>query len=129
MICLEEPENGIHPARIARIVELLRDIAVDSMHPVEEDNPLRQIVINTHSPEVFQNVDPATELVFLEEEHVVRNGARGRSAGIRCPQGSWRGKIETYPQSLAPGRIRDYLGGAAPQQQRQQWFSFCPAEQ
>jgi predicted ATPase len=33
LLCLEEPENGIHPARIAAILELLRDIAADTREP------------------------------------------------------------------------------------------------
>ncbi|WP_343728260.1 AAA family ATPase [Duganella sp.] len=56
VICLEEPENGIHPARIPAIVELLNQMAVDSRYPVGPDNPLRQIIINTHSPLVIERL-------------------------------------------------------------------------
>lgn len=56
VICLEEPENGIHPARIPAIVELLNQMAVDTHYPVGEDNPLRQIIINTHSPLVIERL-------------------------------------------------------------------------
>ncbi len=57
VICMEEPENGIHPARIPAIVELLKSIAVDVQDAVNEDNPLRQIIINTHSPIVIRNLN------------------------------------------------------------------------
>jgi predicted ATPase len=56
VICMEEPENGIHPARIPAIVELLKGMCVDVMSPVSEDNPMRQIIINTHSPVVIKNL-------------------------------------------------------------------------
>lgn len=56
VICLEEPENGIHPARIPAIVELLNQMAVDTNFAVGTDNPLRQIIINTHSPLVIQRL-------------------------------------------------------------------------
>lgn len=56
VICMEEPENGIHPARIPAIVELLKGMCVDVTSPVSEDNPMRQIIINTHSPVVIQNL-------------------------------------------------------------------------
>nr|WP_315396301.1 AAA family ATPase [uncultured Duganella sp.] len=56
VICLEEPENGIHPARIPAIVELLSQMAVDPRYPVGPDNPLRQIIINTHSPLVIEQL-------------------------------------------------------------------------
>ncbi|MBC7448182.1 MAG: AAA family ATPase [Hymenobacteraceae bacterium] len=48
---LEEPENGVHPARLAGIAELLRDLshnepAAEGAEPA----PLRQVIVNTHSP-------------------------------------------------------------------------------
>ncbi len=48
---LEEPENGVHPARLAGIAELLRDLSTNE--PPEEGDepaPLRQVIVNTHSP-------------------------------------------------------------------------------
>jgi predicted ATPase len=56
VLCLEEPENGIHPKRIVPMLRLLRDIAVDTAFPVEETNPLRQVIVNTHSPSVVLQV-------------------------------------------------------------------------
>ena len=47
VLCLEEPENGIHPERIPAILELLMDVAVDTQQPVGNDNPLRQVIVNT----------------------------------------------------------------------------------
>lgn len=52
VLCLEEPENGIHPSRVPNLVALLGDYAVDPEEPVAFDNPLRQVIINSHSPEV-----------------------------------------------------------------------------
>ncbi len=50
VLCLEEPENGIQPARIPAMLGLLKDIATDTTKPIGEDNLLRQVIINTHSP-------------------------------------------------------------------------------
>jgi len=47
LICLEEPENGIHPERIPAMLSLLRDIATDPDEPVDGTNPLRQVIVNT----------------------------------------------------------------------------------
>lgn len=47
LICFEEPENGIHPARLREITDLLLELSVDF---AEKDTPLRQVIINTHSP-------------------------------------------------------------------------------
>ena len=47
LLCFEEPENGIHPGRIASALELLIDLSIDF---TQMDQPLRQVIVNTHSP-------------------------------------------------------------------------------
>lgn len=111
MICLEEPENGIHPDRIPVMVDLLHDIPVDPNHPVDADNPLRQVVVNTHSPLVVRHI-VQDELVYFDEEHVIRNGHKGRIAAIRVPPESWRTKTSDAPAVVAPGQLVAYLGNA-----------------
>lgn len=53
VICFEEPENGIHPYRMKAMVNLLKDLTTDFQEP---DLPLRQIIANTHSPILFDEV-------------------------------------------------------------------------
>jgi predicted ATPase len=53
LLCFEEPENGIHPARIATMAELLKDLSSDF---TEETIPLRQVIVNTHSPVLVHTV-------------------------------------------------------------------------
>lgn len=53
LLCFEEPENGIHPFRIKAMTELLKDLSVDFE---EEDVPLRQVIVNTHSPVLVGNM-------------------------------------------------------------------------
>ncbi|MGI4852019.1 MAG: AAA family ATPase [Janthinobacterium lividum] len=66
LFCLEEPENGIHPERVPPMLDLLQEIATDSDSPVDEDdNPLRQVIVNTHSPEVVMRV-PDDSLIVAE---------------------------------------------------------------
>jgi len=50
LICVEEPENGLHPSRLSNLAQLLRDLATDFADPQQADEPLRQILLNTHSP-------------------------------------------------------------------------------
>ncbi len=47
LLCFEEPENGIHPFRIKAMANLLKDLSVDFG---DTDLPLRQVIVNTHSP-------------------------------------------------------------------------------
>jgi predicted ATPase len=108
VICLEEPENGIHPDRIPAMVKLLKDIAVDPSAKIGEDNPLRQVIVNTHSPVVFESID-RDELVFLEGVEAVRGDARGKVTLAEVPVGSWRDRSMEGSARLPPGRLRPYL--------------------
>lgn len=53
LLCFEEPENGIHPFRIKAMTELLKDLSVDFN---EVDTPLRQVIVNSHSPVLVGNM-------------------------------------------------------------------------
>jgi predicted ATPase len=68
VLCFEEPENGIHPERIPAIIQLLKDIALDPLMPPGDDNPLRQVIINTHSPEVVRLIDEDSLVVAYPVE-------------------------------------------------------------
>lgn len=48
LLCFEEPENGVHPARMKLTTELLMDLA--SHFDNEAEHVLRQVIVNTHSP-------------------------------------------------------------------------------
>lgn len=54
LLCFEEPENGIHPFRIKAMTELLKDLSVDFN---EVEIPLRQVIVNTHSPVLVGNME------------------------------------------------------------------------
>ena len=87
LLCLEEPENGMHPLRISAVIELLGELAVDIDEPVDADNPLRQVIINTHSPSVVACVNDDALLVA----HVGRGGESERSRlSVRHLPDTWR---------------------------------------
>jgi predicted ATPase len=92
LICMEEPENGIHPANIPAMVELARDLAVDPSQPPGEDNPFRQVIINTHAPAVVQLVDP-DDLLYAGTTAVHRIGERSvRGLSLRPLVETWRAR-------------------------------------
>lgn len=47
VLCFEEPENGIHPFRIASMAELLNKFSTQFQ---DAEASLHQVIINTHSP-------------------------------------------------------------------------------
>ncbi len=108
MICLEEPENGMHPERIPAIVELLKDFAVDPDLKVDEDNPLRQVVVNTHSPGVIRCLSP-NDVVCLQEEHIRYNGDQGNVSVTTVPTPSWRSGSQCNQRLMSRGEMRSYF--------------------
>ncbi|OGV72952.1 MAG: hypothetical protein A3K19_20740 [Lentisphaerae bacterium RIFOXYB12_FULL_65_16] len=101
LLCLEEPENGIHPARLAAMLRLLQDICTDTDYAVDQDNPLRQVLVNTHSPSV----------VALVPDDSLLLASAGGSSGVTfaCFDGTWRAKQVPPPPVVAKGDLLPYL--------------------
>jgi predicted ATPase len=108
LICLEEPENGIHPDRIPAMLRLLQDIATDVREPVGPDNPLRQVIINTHSPSVVAQV-PDDSLLVAELKETLRNGQRFTRVAFSPLENTWRDKIPEVVMAVAKGKLMAYL--------------------
>jgi predicted ATPase len=106
LICLEEPENGIHPERIPAMLELLQDIAVDPNEPAGQDNPLRQVIINTHSPSVVQQV-PEDSLLLAQASKASHLGREFSRLSFACLPDTWRAKQGMQQVSL--GKLLGYL--------------------
>ena len=128
LLCLEEPENGIHPARIAAMLRLLNDIACDTSLAIGPDNPLRQVIINTHAPAVVQEVDDDS-LVLADTIGVHQAATPGQPASsyrilsLSCLSNTWRGdeaRREATPHekpmaTLARGKLVRYLDPVLPE--------------
>ncbi|BDT66554.1 chromosome partition protein Smc [Comamonadaceae bacterium OS-1] len=108
LICFEEPENGIHPSRINAILELLREMAVNTKIAVSTENPLRQVIINTHSPVVIRNLVPDELLVAVP---IRKNRSSFTAYGAIV--NSWRLVHPDYSSELTPKvtvtELLDYL--------------------
>lgn len=111
VICLEEPENGIHPEKIAAMLKLLQDIAMDTMLPVNDDNPMRQVIINTHSPLVVQQVPEESLLVAELKESIKYNGIRFKKSVFSALNNTWRTKTtqEEPMHTISMGTLLAYL--------------------
>ena len=123
VVCMEEPENGIHPKRIPAMIELLQDLTTDvrETDPGLLGNQLRQVIINTHSPAVVMQV-PEDSLLMAEPVEVTRDNVSFKALQLRCLPGTWRdkaGKMEPIskgqllaylnPVALTPGGYRDEM--------------------
>lgn len=115
LLCMEEPENGIHPTRIPAMLRLLQDVAVDPDFPVGDDNPLRQVIVNTHSPEIAALV-PDDALLFAEPR-AIAVGDAGLVRGIVFPAAlvdvaRSRQRDRARESRASPGVPACYRGGA-----------------
>ncbi len=106
LLCMEEPENGIHPGRIHAMVELVRRLSVDPSEPPGTDNPLRQVLVNTHSPYFVQYQHPDDLLLALPTS-VRRLGANGTTVRLVPLANSWRARAGST--TVSRGAIIEYL--------------------
>lgn len=53
LLCFEEPENGVHPSRLAVMAELMQQLSSDFQNT---ELKLRQVIVNTHSPRFVEEV-------------------------------------------------------------------------
>lgn len=107
VICMEEPENGIHPEKMQAMVDLLRDLAVDPEQAPGPDNPMRQVILATHSPWFVQLQNRSDLLAALTTR--LRGPFGKPTSTIRCrPQsGTWRSRGNEMGIGL--GTILAYL--------------------
>ncbi len=82
LLCIEEPENGIHPAKMEEMVRLLQDLAVDPYTEPGPGNPFRQVIVASHSP-AFVQLQQRNDLLFAIDAMV--RGPHGEALRtLRC---------------------------------------------
>ena len=106
LLCLEEPENGIHPERIPVMIRLLSDLAMDASIPVGPDNPLRQVIVNTHSPVCAAEVQEG-DLLSAQPATVERMGLQVPTIRFDALTSTWR--TNHGGRSILKGDLLRYL--------------------
>ncbi len=112
LVCLEEPENGIHPLRVPEMMRLVQSLAEDL--PVDALDDLtarsaspRQVIINTHSPLVVKNLADDT---LLMADTMRQQGQEW--IAFKALPGTWRSEGLEATQTVSHGVLTSYLGGA-----------------
>ena len=95
------------------LLQLLQDIVADVRAPVGADNPLRQVIINTHSPAVVAQV-PEDSLLVAELKEAVGNGPPFKRLSFSCLPKTWRHK--TGEPAVSRGTLLGYLNPVSPRE-------------
>ncbi|WP_394788829.1 AAA family ATPase [Rhodoferax sp.] len=110
LLCMEEPENGIHPSRIPLMLRLVRSLSQEMDVDMDGISPqsIRQLIINTHSPLVAAELHDG-ELLFAETLKM-----KGKSfVNFKPLPNTWRQAISGVKgaELISRGEILSYLSG------------------
>lgn len=107
VLCFEEPENGMHPYRLRALVLLLRDLSTDFSQAIASATslnlkaPLRQLLVNTHSPGLLAAlvVLAQTQVPFTALFASLATRVRPGSPAVQC---TTMHPIQFGPEQLQP---------------------------
>jgi hypothetical protein len=99
------------------MLRLLKEIATVTDEPIGQDNPLRQVIINTHSPAVVSEVDDDS-LLFAQLRESVQGGQRFQGVQFACLSDTWRASAGEPDEKVRKGDILVYLRGPRPALER-----------
>lgn len=78
VVCFEEPENGVHPARLTALIRHLRALVTDPNREVDDGaEPLSQLLVASHSPVVLAAL--RNDDVVFADMSTVADGASKRT--------------------------------------------------
>jgi predicted ATPase len=113
---MEEPENGLHPAKIPDMIELLDNIAtrMDEEPDTNDETNLRQVIVNTHS-DMFVKQCSQADILWIDMEKDVKDDFITRPKAIK---GTWRTNKLSYPK-IDMNKILAYLNPVIHKEQEQ----------
>jgi hypothetical protein len=88
------------------MLRLLQDVVSDVDEPVGIENPLRQVIVNTHSPTVVAQV-PLDSLLLADVTEAGGDGRHFRRLSFSCLPNTWRERAGTSVMSR--GRLLSFL--------------------
>ena len=108
LICIEEPENGIHPEKLPAMAGLIHDLAVDVDTPLGSGNVMRQVILATHSP-YFLQLQNKEDVLLAMETAMQYSDSLVRVFRCYSLGGSWRANADGARFALGMSMMRDYL--------------------
>lgn len=106
LLCMEEPENGIHPSSILDMARLLATMP-------EGDSFQRQVIVNTHSPYFVQAMDDHDLLCAVPKMSRTASGTYATHVAFHPLKGSWRTQLPDSARSIPKSQLAAYLENPA----------------
>lgn len=111
LVCFEEPENGVHPFRLKAMIERLRELVTEpTSEEVDEQEPLSQMLLNSHSPVVLSCLEE-DEAMFADMVSVVNPEVSrpSRKTRIRPVKGQGELLAEENREYVSIAEVERYL--------------------
>jgi len=116
LLCFEEPENGFHPFRLRNLLEVLTELSTDFSDPEQSDEPLRQLLVNSHSPVLAGQKAVWSDILFAYMRTQTRPGQSQRMTRIIPLSSDSQRKLELEiddeEEEYSVGQVIDYLNTA-----------------
>lgn len=114
VLAFEEPENGVHPARLRPLMEHLRSLVSDPTQEPDEGLPLLQLLVTTHSPVVVRALAPGEGVYFDATTVTTTPGTRRtRVRVIESERTLPIVSTDEVRDAVPTGEVERYLSGLA----------------
>ena len=113
VICFEEPENGIQPARLGPLLRVLRDLVTDLREEsldTDDIPPMVQLLVSSHAPKLVVTSD-VEELVVVDSVAQVGEGGVSRVTRARSVLAADEDQEGSDTQLVLPFSVRAELTG------------------
>jgi predicted ATPase len=117
LLCLEEPEDAVHPGILGKLVRFLRGMTTDLRDPDSAATSWQQVIATTHSPQLVSHLDLSrNELLFADMTMRIKPKAFSMQTTRLFPV--LPGKPEGPEQAYGLHRVIEYLNNSDVETQR-----------
>lgn len=96
LVCLEEPDHGLHPRLMIYLADILRQaVEINDADRQDDENKLQQIIITTHSAEFMDCFDLDAESDYLQV-YIADRDQQGRTDFVPATSEEFAPWLERY---------------------------------
>lgn len=119
VVCYEEPENGVHPARLAKMMSRVRDVTIDPLADAfDKETILSQLIVNSHSLVLLDALEAKGsvqkgEAYYASMKSQIRSGAASRITSMERVTSSSRLALFEGVGALSSAEVYAHLNREA----------------